>query len=320
MKNNLFYYATSELSQDAFICYLLSFAMKEYENRDPNLASCAREFLRKMMGDKCPENIEVTEIERQHKKIDVLVTVNEKMYIIIEDKTFSKQHGNQIDEYKKLLIKENKPEQDIHCVYFKPVAQDHPEQGGVVNITRNEMLAIFNNYKSSNQIYIDYVERIRDIDRLASAFKGTPIEKWDKCIYNGFFDYLTSRGIVDISKDFSWDSGRGTPVLWWYSLDGQNIRKGLLKNYIKSIDLKLSGDTIAIIISVKDSSGINEVELFRQQLQKYINEANLGIKTPLTKAKKHMQIGSVKFNEENYLDQISKMEMLIKKIERGIPY
>lgn len=35
--NNLFGYATNELSQDAFICWLLSFAMEENWNIDPQL-------------------------------------------------------------------------------------------------------------------------------------------------------------------------------------------------------------------------------------------------------------------------------------------
>ena len=44
-KNNLFAYATSELSQDAFIAWLMSFAMKEFEGKDVLLTKCAREVI-----------------------------------------------------------------------------------------------------------------------------------------------------------------------------------------------------------------------------------------------------------------------------------
>ena len=44
MKNNLFYWATGELSQDAFICWLMSYAMKD-SKEDAVIKACAQEFL-----------------------------------------------------------------------------------------------------------------------------------------------------------------------------------------------------------------------------------------------------------------------------------
>ena len=49
-RNNLFSFATSELSQDAFIGWLMSFALPEHEDEEPQLADCARELLRLMVG------------------------------------------------------------------------------------------------------------------------------------------------------------------------------------------------------------------------------------------------------------------------------
>ena len=42
LKNNLFTYATKELSQDAFLCWLASYALEDAEPDDA-LRSCARE-------------------------------------------------------------------------------------------------------------------------------------------------------------------------------------------------------------------------------------------------------------------------------------
>ena len=44
LKNNLFNYATSELSQDAFLCWLASYTLEDAEPDDA-LRSCAREML-----------------------------------------------------------------------------------------------------------------------------------------------------------------------------------------------------------------------------------------------------------------------------------
>ena len=47
---NLFHYATSELSQDAFICWLLAHGMKEHQTEDPLLCACALDFIHRVPG------------------------------------------------------------------------------------------------------------------------------------------------------------------------------------------------------------------------------------------------------------------------------
>ena len=44
LKNNLFQYATKELSQDAFICWLCSFALEDASKDDMALVTCAKEL------------------------------------------------------------------------------------------------------------------------------------------------------------------------------------------------------------------------------------------------------------------------------------
>ena len=44
-ETNLFRYATSELSQDAFICWLMSYAKIANENENPEITKCALDFL-----------------------------------------------------------------------------------------------------------------------------------------------------------------------------------------------------------------------------------------------------------------------------------
>ena len=44
-KPNLFSFATTELSQDAFIAWLLAWADTQYASADPQLHACARELI-----------------------------------------------------------------------------------------------------------------------------------------------------------------------------------------------------------------------------------------------------------------------------------
>lgn len=45
---NIFDHATSELSQDAFLCWLISWADPEHKAADPELHEVARDFVRKL--------------------------------------------------------------------------------------------------------------------------------------------------------------------------------------------------------------------------------------------------------------------------------
>ena len=114
-KNNLFSFATSELSQDAFICWCLNWI--NYPNE--SLYPMAKDIFSNLLEEKDLENEEV-EIKRQYKKIDVLVLLKKsKKAYIIEDKTNTFE-SNQITRYKEELEKDAKiKENNIKTVYFK---------------------------------------------------------------------------------------------------------------------------------------------------------------------------------------------------------
>ena len=78
---NLFEYATSELSQDASICWLISWASSEYASSDPALHKCAVSLLKtffKKHSRKFSKKIESVEIDKQKNNIDILVTIKKK--------------------------------------------------------------------------------------------------------------------------------------------------------------------------------------------------------------------------------------------------
>lgn len=72
LKNNLFNYATSELSQDAFLCWLASYALEDAEP-DDTLRSCAREMLELFVPELKGRPFTLTDVERQVWHIDALL-------------------------------------------------------------------------------------------------------------------------------------------------------------------------------------------------------------------------------------------------------
>lgn len=125
MKPNIFNFATKELSQDAFLCYLLEFSKEEYKKYEKEHIF-ANIFLKNILN-KFSLDIEVKklEIKKQYNNIDILLILNDEYYIIIEDKTFTSERKKQIisykDKLKKILEndKRNFDEEKIYGLYFK---------------------------------------------------------------------------------------------------------------------------------------------------------------------------------------------------------
>lgn len=123
LKHNIFGYATKELSQDAFIAWLLSYAYSGAENENPDLWACAQSFLRSFVGKEDETTFTVTDIEMQRDKIDVYVEMTDqqgKQYaVIIEDKVYSAHHDDQIYRYTEKVQNKLTSDSEIHAVYFK---------------------------------------------------------------------------------------------------------------------------------------------------------------------------------------------------------
>lgn len=89
-RNNIFNFATSELSQDAFICWCLNWL--NYKGSE--LRALAVDLLKEFVEEDISSNQEII-IKRQFKKIDILVVFKElnRVYII-EDKVNSSEKKN----------------------------------------------------------------------------------------------------------------------------------------------------------------------------------------------------------------------------------
>ena len=103
MSQNIFNYATSELSQDAFISLLIAW----FYNEDSKLQEVSKDFINSLYNEYFKSNtvldIESIKIIQQHFKIDVYFEVTEKngnvIPFIIEDKTWTEPHSGQLKRY-----------------------------------------------------------------------------------------------------------------------------------------------------------------------------------------------------------------------------
>lgn len=201
LKNNLFEYATSELSQDAFICWLASYAHGKAE-KDAVLNECARKMLEMFVPEFKDKNFKLLDVERQVDNVDVLLTVEceEKIYkIIVEDKTYTSEHDNQLERYKKEL-KEKHEENAVIVkgVYYKTGFQSDlssVEKAGYEKISREKMLNLMQQYadKTNNQIFISYYNYWNSKQKLVETFETRPVVDWGWWAVYGFYDYLHTK-------------------------------------------------------------------------------------------------------------------------------
>lgn len=202
MKNNLFYYATSELSQDAFLCWLASFALEE-SSSDPVLKDCARHLIAMFVPELAHTQFTLVDVERQVGHIDVLLTVKsgDAVYkIILEDKTFTSEHSNQLVQYMQ-LVKTCFPGCRARGVYYKTGFQcdlSNVEQAGYTIISREQMLRFMSPYASqtSNQIFLDYYAFWSEFQRESEEYRTRPVSCWNRNQASGFYDFLKTTGYL----------------------------------------------------------------------------------------------------------------------------
>ena len=196
---NLFDHATSELSQDAFICWLLSWAKKSSYSKDSELHKCALSFIEvvfKKHSKSVPHNISSVNVLKQHKNIDVLCIINDEYAILIEDKTSTSHHSNQLTRYYAQVEGMGFEPDNILSIYYKTEEQSCYKtviRSKFQPLLRDEILTILNTYSGGNQILVDYREHLGKISQKVLSFKTAPIETWTKHSWIGFYLELQKR-------------------------------------------------------------------------------------------------------------------------------
>ncbi|WP_277062787.1 PD-(D/E)XK nuclease family protein [Solobacterium moorei] len=114
--NNLFDFATSELSQDAFFCWSLNWLSVKEDTEDPYY-KYGKAMLDLFLGEHKKDIYKEVKVKKQFNKIDVLVLFKDNQdnqyALIIEDKTNTSEHNEQIKKYREKLNEALSKNQDI---------------------------------------------------------------------------------------------------------------------------------------------------------------------------------------------------------------
>ncbi len=229
---NIFDYATGELSQDAFICYLLAFGKEEYKKEFPKEYKMAHAFLA-LCGI---EKEEILKIRKQYLKIDVLIETTNHL-LIVEDKTGSKEHDDQIVRYVKALKETDLAKgKTIKVCYLKTGDYVCPykstdkvlPQSACCSLCRKDMLDLLKKEHSCNLIFESFYRRLDSIEKRIQACDDADINTW---IPEKWFDFLCRelKGYGD-KFDLDWVSNArgGFYGCWfdWYPVgNGEDYRQ-----------------------------------------------------------------------------------------------
>jgi hypothetical protein len=203
LKNNLFRYATSELSQDAFLCWLLSFAL-ERAKPDRALQACAKELLELFVPALKGRLFVLTDVERQSGHVDVLLTVvsgSQTYKVIVEDKTFTGEHDNQLQRYLTQL-QACWPECVVCGVYYKMGFQSDlsaVRAAGYQIVTRAQMLKLMAGYadQTKSEIFLDYYAWWNEYHQQTLRYRELPLDQWNSEQIFGFYDDLQTSGFAE---------------------------------------------------------------------------------------------------------------------------
>lgn len=227
MKNNIFNFATSELSQDAFICWCANafngdmselknmsvdfIHMLTQTNDEINSVEVVRQYSKKVKVDKDILNL----------KIDVLLVVNGDTAVIIEDKTYSDLHDSQISRYRRgleALAKDGELSlpiekerfyfedkkfniNNIICVFLKtgeyyPKDEENEELKDVICIHREEMLTLLKPYINCSEIVSQYYESILELDKwYRNVEKEYYDEKYDEALSHAYGQLVCAKDL-----------------------------------------------------------------------------------------------------------------------------
>ena len=244
-KPNLFSYATSELSQDAFLCWLAAWADPQHQAADGPLHRAGTAFLNRLLevgNVQRPANYQSIQIQKQWKKIDVLLLVNDDIAILIEDKTETEDPLSKLLGYKDLVRREF-PERQIAAVYLKTGDQGSycdVQQAGYGLFRRRDCLAILEDGERAgvrNHIFVDFHHHLQRLDDRVQRYLTAPLGEWDRYCWIGFFEAIQQQ-LGEGRWEYVPNPNGGFMGFYWHYVGNRYLELGEERLRFKIMDLE----------------------------------------------------------------------------------
>ena len=229
-ENNMFKFATKELTQDGFLCYLVNNC--NIKTEDQKVGKKFIELLANKIGDNklkkyIVENDYNVEIRHQYKGIDVLLKIGD-FYIIIEDKIDTIEHDDQINRYIYSLLNGGITETGkykIFTCYYKIYDEFKVEEKNVnCIITRKDMLQFLKKIENRDLYMEDYYQYLKEIEEYSILrdikakdiynLKSDTLNKIGTAIYTSSYKDLEKKEKDIIGWNYADNKAGGT---WWYA-------------------------------------------------------------------------------------------------------
>ncbi len=314
IKPNLFSFATSELSQDAIIAWLIQWADPRFAAHDQALHETGQYFIHKMYGSEVVE-IEEVNINPQEYKIDLLIRLKCKdgiqRIILLEDKVYAHEHGDQLNKYLKRINDTHASREHILPIFLKTGFQQDwssAQAAGYREITATDLLDIWQFGASKgvkNDIFADFGVHLhklaRDFDQAAIDFRNfddLPVRDWSHWHWVGFFTKMKN---VFPNSNFANNQFRRNSMLsYWFGFvpfgvtsEDQSVQFG------PNFDFAISGGhpslTIRMWIQELSKRGIGFRE-YRSIVLEKLQPLNLGAAGKLKKAKDSILLTKIDVN------------------------
>ena len=200
---NLFSYATSELSHDAFIAWLLSWADPSF--KDEQLHSFSRAVLFDFIDitGKNISAVQKVDVKTQYRNIDVLVLLTDengqRWAVIVENKMHTREHSDQLKRYRERIHKDEDLSDitDTHIlgVYYKMWEQSdmrRVNESEFSHFGRRHMLRLLEEkYETgTNDVVDQYEGYLQKMQENLDAFRTKPVKTWSGTQWTGFYAKL----------------------------------------------------------------------------------------------------------------------------------
>lgn len=298
-QNNIFKFATKELSQDAFISWCIN-----YINYQGAVREVGEKMLQIFLPPKVLSELDLksasVDIKKQFYRMDMLLIINKKYFIIIEDKTDTSEHNvnNKIDDskqkdyneeekqlqfYKRKLIEklgepdvksqleiEDFDEENIYTVYLKTgeMNEDDNKVNADVRLTASHLIKVIDDCLR----YLDYLNG--DVSFILGEYQRYLHEKID--LFNdNRSEVFMDKGMLKIGTRFGKKYQCLNCFAKYYNFsrqDAYEYNKGFqyTRKSIRNLDKISSGKICIWILRYYNSEGwINKVNNEENIIEEY---------------------------------------------------
>jgi hypothetical protein len=282
---NLFQYATSELSQDAFICWLAAWADPIFKAADADLHEIGQQFVISMIckqkADYHQSTLKTVKVRRQVGKLDVLIEVNKELpnqlAILVEDKTHTSNHSDQLNRYYGQVKELGYTENQMIPLYFKTGYQSRFDTLGVFKpYLRKDFLSVLreNKRKTDNAVFHDFLDHLESLESAIQQFSAKALDQWYGNDWPGFYMVLYDEiGSDGANWSYVANPSGGFFGFWWYFKEVPG------KQYMPY--LQLEQDKLCFKIMVEgESSRRNAREDAYESVQRTASQLSVNIERP----------------------------------------